>query len=34
MNELLTEMTGEQLNADYYIDYLTQKYTGLYLSRQ
>ncbi|MDE7299333.1 MAG: carboxypeptidase M32, partial [Lachnospiraceae bacterium] len=33
MNELLSEMTGEQLNVDYYIDYLTEKYTKLYLQQ-
>lgn len=32
MNELLMEATGEPLNADYYIDYLTEKYTSLYLA--
>lgn len=31
MNELLTAMTGEPLNADYYTQYLTEKYTKLYL---
>lgn len=31
MNELLTEITGEGLNVDYYINYLTEKYTELYL---
>lgn len=31
MNELLKEMTGEPLNVNYYIDYLTEKYTSLYL---
>ena len=30
MNELLIGMTGESLNVDYYIDYLTKKYTELY----
>ena len=30
MNELLIGMTGESLNVDYYIDYLTKKYTKLY----
>lgn len=32
LTELLTEMTGEALNADYYIEYLTEKYTSLYLN--
>ena len=32
MNELLIAATGESLNADYYIDYLTEKYTQLYLA--
>lgn len=28
--ELLTDMMGEDLNADYYVNYLTEKYTKLY----
>lgn len=28
--EILMDMTGEGFNPDYYIDYLTQKYTDLY----
>lgn len=31
MNEILVEITGEPLNVDYYIEYLTEKYTKLYL---
>lgn len=31
MEELLMEMTGKSLDVDYYIDYLTEKYTSLYL---
>ena len=34
MNEILTELTGEPLNADYYIAYLTEKYTKLYLNEK
>ncbi len=33
MNEILTEITGEPLNVDYYIEYLTEKYTKLYLEK-
>ncbi|MCH5273330.1 MAG: carboxypeptidase M32 [Lachnospiraceae bacterium] len=29
-NELLKQMTGEEFNPDYYIRYLTEKYTKLY----
>ncbi|WFR59743.1 carboxypeptidase M32 [Anaerocolumna sp. AGMB13025] len=29
-NEILTEMMGEELNADYYVKYLTEKYNKLY----
>lgn len=29
-SELLQGMMNEDLNADYYVDYLTEKYTGLY----
>lgn len=29
-NELLIAMTGEPLNADYFVSYLTEKYTKLY----
>ncbi|MFV0342830.1 MAG: carboxypeptidase M32 [Anaerocolumna sp.] len=29
-SELLTQMMGEELNADYYVAYLTDKYTKLY----
>ena len=29
-NELLKKMTGEEFNPDYYIRYLTEKYTALY----
>ncbi|MGN0506975.1 MAG: carboxypeptidase M32 [Lachnospiraceae bacterium] len=28
--ELLKDMTGEEFNADYYVRYLTEKYTALY----
>ncbi|BBF43975.1 thermostable carboxypeptidase 1 [Lachnospiraceae bacterium KM106-2] len=30
-NELLKDTTGEEFNADYYINYLKEKYTELYL---
>lgn len=30
VNEFLTETTGEGFNPDYYIDYLTKKYSDLY----
>lgn len=30
-NEILKEMTGEEFNPDYYITYLKEKYTKLYL---
>ena len=29
-NELLKKVTGEEFNPDYYIRYLTEKYTELY----
>ena len=29
--EMLLEMTGEKFNPQYFIDYLTEKYTRLYL---